>query len=492
MQRPCSSPGPLTHGVYIMKTSHRDTQDDNQRPHESTSVSHVEALQSQDAQVHRRLYVATALTLSIATLIIIHEGFLLVQLPQRGIHSFAHVLLLVMAALVIISSRILWRSYQVLNQYQASLVTRNDMLKESVQGRTRALEKSESLLVSMFNAFEERTVVVDADTRILRANKAAITWTGDDPSGYLFTEVFPECNPESERRSEHRLIKVTFDTATIHRNRLIRGGRDCASMLSIDTYPVINREGKVRLVIEVARDVTKETEDDILTRHREKMAALGMLAAGFAHELGNPLTSLSTELELLERNPDNSHLQESVAMLKEHLGRITRILHQVRGFAQKRSSGAMETSIKKVIGEALRLVSFDPRAKGIKIQVDASDGLHPAQMQEDDLHLVLINLIINAFEAMPDGGTLTITAQPERTGGSCLTVSDTGVGMEPNVLSRATFPLFTTKHETTGTGLGLAMCTDLLHAAGARLNISSTPGKGTTVKINFPDPDKQD
>jgi len=272
---------------------------------------------------------------------------------------------------------------------------------------------------------------------------------------------------------------------------MIRGGKDCASVLSIDTYPVIDSWGKASLVIEVARDVTKETENDILTRHREKMAALGMLAAGFAHELGNPLTSLSTGLTLLERNPDKSHLQESVPMLKEHLGRISRILFQIRGFAQKRSAGAMEANIGAVISDALRLVSFDPRAKGIKIQTDVSDGLPPASMHEEGFHLVLSNLIINAFEAMPDGGTLTITAKPDQAGGSSLTVSDTGVGMERDVLSQATFPLFTTKHDTGGMGLGLALCTDLLHAAGAQLNISSIQGTGTTVEVNFPGPNIQ-
>ena len=475
-----------------MKIRQKDTPDNNRQPHKAESASRKEALQSQNALVRRRLYLATTLILMLATLIVIHEGFVLVQWPQRGIHSFAHVLLLVMVAAIIISNRIVWRSYRALNLYQDSVFINHDRLEESVQEGTKALDKSESLLVSMFNAFDERTVVVDTNARIVRANKAAIEWTGHDPTGALFAEVFPACDSASERRNEYRLIESTFDTATIQRNRMIRGGKDCASVLSIDTYPVINSRGEVSLVIEVARDVTKETENDILTRHREKMAALGMLAAGFAHELGNPLTALSTELELLERNPDKSRLQESISMLKEHLGRISRTLYQIRGFAQKRSAGAREAHIETVISDALRLVSFDPRAKGIKIQTDVSDGLHPAPMNEDDFHLVLINLIVNAFDAMPDGGTLAITAKPGRTGGSCLTVSDTGVGMQRDVLSQATFPLFTTKHDTAGMGLGLALCTDLLHAVGALLNISSTPGVGTTVTINFPGLDNQE
>ena len=469
-----------------MKTKYKTAQDKNQQPHKSESASRREELQSQNARVHRTLVVATTLILILATIIFIHEGLMLVQWPQRGIHSFAHVLLLVMVAAIVISDRFVWRSYKTLNVYQGSVLTSHERLDESVQLSNRALDASESLLVSIFNAFEERTVIVDTNARIIRANKTAIEWVGYDPTGYFFAEVFPECDPASERRTEVGLIKATFDTATIHRNRMIRGGKDCASVLVVDTYPEFTGRGEARLVIEVARDVTKEAGNEVLTRHREKMAALGMLAAGFAHELGNPLTSLSTELALLERNSDENRLQESISMLKEHMGRISRTLHQIRGFAQKQSAGATEANIETVISDALRLVSFDPRAKRIKIQTDVSDGLHPAPMHEDDLHLVLINLIVNAFEAMPEGGTLTITAKPDRSGGSCLTVNDTGIGMERDVLSQSTFPLFTTKHDAAGMGLGLALCTDLLHAAGALLNISSAPGKGTTVKVNFP------
>ena len=475
-----------------MKPGHKNTQDINLQPKKSGFSSWKELVQSQDHNVHRCLLVATTFILILAAIIFLHEGFVLISRPQSAAHSLVHLLLLVVVIPIFISSKNLWKSYRHLTLYQASLLASHDELEKTNHSRTRALGKSESLLETMFNAFEERTVVVDSEFRIFRANKAAIAWVGYDPGGYLFTEVFPECDPDCERRSESRLIKSTFDTAATYRNRLIRGGKDCALMLSIDTYPVIKSEGDIKLVIEVARDVTKQKKNDLFSRHREKMAAIGMLAAGFTHELGNPLTSLSTELELLERNPDKSRLQETIAQLKEHMGRINRILHQIRGFAQQRNTGSRETRIDNVIRDVLRLLAFDPRAKGVRIQVDVSDSLPPVSMPEDDLYLVLINLMINAFQAMPDGGTLTISAKSDRDGGSCLTVSDTGVGMEPAVLSRAILPLFTTKSDTGGTGLGLSLCSDLLDAAGARLSISSTPGKGTTVKVNFPTLDNQD
>ena len=468
-----------------------ETQGNHQQTDKAKVVSRTQALQVQDERVRSRLFLATVSVLLLSILIVIHEVFVLIQMPQQGIHSVAHVLLLIMAGIIIVSSKILWKSYHTLKHYQASIISRYDALEQTVGQRTRQLEKSESVLLSMFNAFDERTVVVDPNMRITQANRAAIDWVGYDPSGHLFSEVFPECDPASERRSEQALIKGTFDTGNIHRNRIIRGGKDCASVLSTNTYPVISSHGEVHAVIEIARDVTRETEEDILEKHKEKMASLGMLAAGFVHELGNPLTALSTGLELLERNPDKSSLLELLAAQKEHLQRMARTLQQIRDFAQKRSTGTKEADIQEVLRDTLRLVQFDPRGKGVQIHTEVAEGLSRITMTEDELSLILVNLIINAFDAMPDSGALTITAEPDKIGGICLTVSDTGVGMAREVLSKATFPLFTTKRDAGGSGLGLAMCTELLHAAGARLNISTTPGKGTTVNINFPGSDKQ-
>lgn len=474
-----------------MKSRQKDTRDKKRQPRNYESVIEEEKLYSQGNVVRRGLTIATVLVGVNSVLIISHEVFVLLNWPESGIHGISHVLLLCMVLVIIIANIVLWLAYNKLSRFEAAIITSHARLEEEIQARCMELEKSDSLLLSMFNAFEERTVVVSSDLRIFRANKVAIEWVGYDPTGHLFAEVFAENDPASERRSENRQIKATFDSASPQRNRLIRNGKDSTSVFSINTYPVLDSQGEVRSVIQVASDVTKEMENDILARHREKMTALGMLAAGFAHELGNPLTSLSTELELLERNPDEQNLRQSITLLKDHLGRINRILHQVRGFAQKRSTEAREANIGQVIADVLHLVSFDPRAQGIKIHVDVSDKLHPVLMSEDDFYLVLINLIINAFEAMPDGGTLTITANTDRTGGSCLTVSDSGVGMEESVLSRAAFPLFTTKHDAVGMGLGLSICRDLLHAAGARLNILSTVGKGTTVKVDFPGPDNK-
>lgn len=474
-----------------MKTRHQDTLDENRQPYKSASVTRKAAVLSQAAHIHRRLSIATILILMLATVIVIHQGILLTG-SEGGVHTLAHVLMMAMAIAIIISNIIVWMSYKTLHRYQGNVLTNHGALEKSVLDGTMALDKSESLLVSVFNAFEERTLVVDANFKIIRANRAAIEWVGDDPAGYLFADIFPDCDPANERRSELRLIKDTFATAKTHRNRLIRGGKDCASVLSVDTYPVLSRRGRVFLVIGVARDVTRETENEMLARHREKMASLGLLAAGFSHELGNPLASLSTELELLERNPDKSRLLESVAMLKKHLGRISRTFNKIRGFAQKRSAGSREAIIKDVISDSLHMVAFDPRAKKIKIHTDVPDSLCPVTMNEDELNLVLINLIVNAFDAMPDGGVLTITAKPEQSGGSSLLVNDTGTGMEHDVLLRATFPLFTTKHDTSGMGIGLALCAELLQAAGAQLNISSTPGKGTTVAVHFPGMEHKD
>ena len=144
-------------------------------------------------------------------------------------------------------------------------------------------------------------MVVDRQGIIIRANSAAREEVRRNPEGLPFADVFSPCDSNDERRSEWRLIEHTFETRSSYRGRLLRGGHDCTRLLSVDVYPVFGASGRPQLVVEIVRDVTDDKEAEVQTRHREKMMALGMLAAGIAHDLGNPLASLSSELELLER-----------------------------------------------------------------------------------------------------------------------------------------------------------------------------------------------
>ena len=218
-------------------------------------------------------------------------------------------------------------------------------------------------------------------------------------------------------------------------------------------------------------------------RYQEKLAALGVLAAGIAHDICNPLASMSSELEMLEMETDLGQVRASVGVLRRQVSRIDRTLREMSEFARRRGDQATAVVVHVAVEDALRMVRHDPRARKVTFDVDVTPDLPPLRLVEDHLVMVLVNLLINAFDAMPGGGTLALRARADGRSVS-IAVRDTGVGMTEDVRRRATEPLFTTK-EGRGSGLGLAVTADVVRAAGGALENRVEPGEGTTVTLRF-------
>lgn len=316
-------------------------------------------------------------------------------------------------------------------------------LGERVRSRTRELEEARAFTELLFNSLRERIVVVDSAGRIVKANRYA---------------------EDAARDPVERVWEV-------------------------ERIPVPDEGGGAGFVLEVRRDVTQQKNLEAQLRHQEKMAGLGMLTAGFAHDLGNPLASLSTELELLEDEDDVSQLRESLGVLRRQVARMSRTLREMVDFARRRRDEISDVSIDAAVADAARLVRHDPRWKHVELAVDIPKDLPSVHMVEDHLLLVLVNLMLNAADAMPSGGALVVSAvRATRDGrdGIELRVRDDGTGMPPDVLARAKAPMFTTKGASRGTGLGLSVCEETVRSVGGTLDLTSVVGAGTEVSIYLP------
>lgn len=226
---------------------------------------------------------------------------------------------------------------------------------------------------------------------------------------------------------------------------------------------------------------------EALVRHQEKMAALGVLSAGIAHDIANPLASLSSELEMLEHETDPAQARASLAELRRQVSRIDRALREMTAFARRRGDEATGVALHVAVDDALRMVRHDPRARKVHVEVDVARDLPAVRAVEDHLVMVFVNLFINALDAMPDGGTLRVESRRDEAGVAIL-VRDTGAGMSEDTLRRAGAPLFTTKERGRGTGLGLSVSARAVESAGGTLSLASSPGRGTEVTIRFPLP----
>ncbi len=172
--------------------------------------------------------------------------------------------------------------------------------------------------------------------------------------------------------------------------------------------PVLDAQGRTIQVVELLEDVTTRKALEAEALHHGKLSVLGQMAAGIAHEIGNPLSSLSTRLELIERRSDPEFLKRSVGLLRGQIDRIARIVQGVSAFGRTRSREWTLWRVKDVLQEAVDLVVMDRRAKVISFEVGFSEPSPQVRGVRDQISQVFVNLVLNAIEAMPEGGTIRV------------------------------------------------------------------------------------
>ena len=256
----------------------------------------------------------------------------------------------------------------------------------------------------------------------------------------------------------------------------------------------IDRSGEVSHVIAIGEDITARVEANRAVARAEKLAAIGRLAAGVVHEINNPLATISACAEALESRVSGGEFKESAALedLREYLGlirseafRCKTITNGLLDFSHTRSSEHILVNLADVIASAARLLSHQQRGELVDLQIETPNDLPLVAGDAGQLQQAVIALATNAIDAMPDGGVLKIVSR--RNGSSVLVeVSDTGVGIPQQNITKIFEPFFTTKEIGKGTGLGLAVCYGILTEHEGRLDVQSTPGVGTTFTISLP------
>lgn len=223
----------------------------------------------------------------------------------------------------------------------------------------------------------------------------------------------------------------------------------------------------------------------------EKLAAAGALAAGVAHEVNNPLASISSLIQILQSRPlrpeNEAETREMLRLVSTQIARISQVLHDMTDFARQRPPARAPLDLARVVESSLRLARFDKAFKRLRVTTDFDAGLPRISADADQLQQVFLNLFLNARDAMPEGGELRVETHFDETSAEAvIVVSDDGHGIAPGVLPRVFDPFFTTKGVGRGTGLGLAVCYGIVTAHGGRITVSSGEGRGTNVRVALP------
>lgn len=220
----------------------------------------------------------------------------------------------------------------------------------------------------------------------------------------------------------------------------------------------------------------------------EKLAAAGTLAAGVAHEVNNPLASISSLIQILQaHHATDEETREMLRLISTQITRITQVTRDMMEFARARPPLRAPQNINRIIEASIRLASFDKAFQRLRLKTEQEADAPQVYADADQMQQVFLNLLLNARDAMPDGGDLRVCSRYDKNGEEMVVeISDSGTGIAPENRAHIFDPFFTTKAAGKGTGLGLAVCYGIITAHDGRIEIAPNDERGTRVRVSLP------
>ena len=355
----------------------------------------------------------------------------------------------------------------------------------SLQTHFLRLAREKGLLETIFRAVREGIIVLDGRGRITYTNRAAEQMLGfqaDAAAGQPIHRFLREIDwdrllqldAEEWSRLVAREIEISYPE------------RRFVDFYVVPLAAVAAGEGGAVVLL---RDVTRDREHEARAVESGRLNALTLLAAGVAHEIGNPLNSLNIHLQLIERELESvppgqrESLVEMVEISRREVARLDGILTQFLRALRPSPPNLAPTSVAEVLRETLEFLQHEIRDRDVLVEVEAPEALPAIPLDADQIKQVFFNLIRNAIQAMPGGGLLKITLR-ETDRFVEVAFRDRGPGIPPGELNRLFEPYHTTRVE--GSGLGLAIVQRIVRDHGGQIEVHSEPGAGTTFTILLP------
>ena len=368
------------------------------------------------------------------------------------------------------------------NTFLDKLLNRIDRVGQGdLQAYLQRLNNEKGFFETIFNTLQEGIVVVDAKGRILYFNHAIVNLLGLDPARAMGS-------PISQYLKELDWTKILAEGRVVNRDLEVFYPQQ--RYLNFYLVPLEEKDSSLMGFAIIFHDLTARRAQAREAIESEKLNAVTLLAAGVAHELGNPLNSLNIHLQLLERDlrkrdvdGSDEELLESVRVARSEVGRLDTIISQFLGAVRPAHTVRAMVSINSVVHESLAFLQPEIKDRDVIVQEELGDALPAIPANVDQLKQAFYNLIKNAVQALSHGGILRVTTSRTDTH---LQVSfeDNGTGISVEDMAHITEPYFTRKKN--GSGLGLFIVQRILHEHGGHLELLSNPGHGTTARIFLP------
>ncbi|MGE5894315.1 MAG: ATP-binding protein [bacterium] len=346
-------------------------------------------------------------------------------------------------------------------------------LEDKVLLRTQELSTEKEKLDTIVTAIGSGIILHDMKGAVQWMNQTMNDIAGSDIIGMTWDEICAGCTVIASYKEREMQTEILL-------NLFRRNDR----YFQVTTAPV--RSGgsdSVRATIRLVQDVTamKKMEDQMV--HSEKLASLERLTAGIASEIGNPLTSVFSFIQVLMDMEEDEFKKETLETIFFHMNRISDILQQLSGFSKMLPLELKPYKINSIIEDILSLIQYDKRVQDITIMRELSPDIPVIITDRAQLSQVIVNIILNAADAMPNGGTLTIRSRV-KDNNLVISFEDTGVGIDSEHLKRIFDPFYSTKEK--GTGLGLAVSHSIITKLNGSLTAESELSKGSRFVITLP------
>jgi len=354
----------------------------------------------------------------------------------------------------------------------------------------RTLEEVKGLARNILESIPTGVLTINRTGQVTTVNPSAVATlkrSTEELLGQSYERMFPEGD----------MIRIVLDGAlhndhhVDHYDMPYRAG-DRTRTIRFTTADLTGDEGRPVGVIVLLKDVTELRDLERRVRIADKLAGLHTLSAGVAHELRNPLSAIDLNLHLLEEElragtRPSSTLNKYLHVLNAETRRLSAILDNFMKFARPGSFRLHAVDTEKLLSHIMSLLQYEAQDRRIQLITTVPDNLPTLMGDETEISQVLVNVIVNAFQAMPNGGVCHVIIRGIKTDEKEwveLTVQDNGIGIKNEELSRLFEPFYTTK--TAGSGLGLAIAYRIVQDHEGTIQVSSTPGIGTAVVIQLP------
>ena len=369
-------------------------------------------------------------------------------------------------------------------------------LKALVGQQAGELAQSEQRFRAIFDSILEVIVLLDPDGTVLQLNHKSAVWRDPNPQNAVGRKIWDaptlQAYPQHIATMRRGVAAAASGLVFNEEVKMEREGVPTA-FLDVVVQPVRDPAGKIIYLLFEARDITELKAAQEQLRQSQKMEALGQLTGGIAHDFNNLLTVVVGGLDLIARQVKEERLKRYAANALTAAERGARLTAQLLAFSRVQKLEVKPTPVAPLI-EGMRPLLRNVLGPHIEKRFDLAHSGIPVLADPTQFELAVLNLAINARDAMPDGGVLTFATRQKRVEGDAeledgdyveLSVGDTGCGMDAEVAARAFEPFFTTKEVGKGTGLGLSMVYGVARQSGGTARIASTPGEGTCVKLYF-------